>query len=255
MTKKFITLDYQKGPCSAGRTCAPPVIHQWSDSGADNQRFYLGKDAGNNYMLVNKHSGKCMDVDSSGTADGTNIRQYWCNGTGAQRFTFVPVPTSTPPVTVSAMTAAGKSQATGLAGRYTIKSVNSNLCMDVSGAGTGNGVNIQQYGCNKTAAQSFDLVSNGGYYNLKNVNSGKMVDVAGVSKGDGANIQQWVGNNGDNQRFSFVDKGNGQYEIHAKHSGKCVDVAGWSTTNGGNVQQWSCGNSQANQKWILSPIN
>ncbi len=203
-------------------------IHQWSDNGDDN------------VMFVNKQSGKCMDVTSSGATDGTNIQQYWCNGTNAQLFTLVPAALSGTSIPL---------------GRYTIKSVNSNLCMDVDHSKFNNGANIQQWSCNGTNAQAFDLVVNGGYYNLKNVNSGKLVDVSGVSTSDGANIAQWEATNGDNQRFSFINNGNSQYEIHAKHSGKCVDVSGWSQSSGGNVQQWSCGNSQANQKWMLSLIN
>lgn len=31
--------------------------------------------------------GKCMDVTSSGTADGTKVQLYECKGTGAQKWT------------------------------------------------------------------------------------------------------------------------------------------------------------------------
>ncbi|MBC7533438.1 MAG: RICIN domain-containing protein [Oligoflexus sp.] len=42
-----------------------------------------GPVAGQTYQLVARFSNKCADVDASGTANGTNIQQYTCNGTNA----------------------------------------------------------------------------------------------------------------------------------------------------------------------------
>lgn len=138
-------------------------------------------------------------------------------------------------------------------GRYTLKAVHSGKCLDVDASGTVDGANIQQYSCNGTGAQAFDLTRDSeGYYHVTNANSKKSMDVAASGVADGTNIQQWTTHNGNNQRFSFVDKGNGQYEIRALHSGKCVDVAGQYTTDRANVQQWAC-NSQSNQRWVLTP--
>src|SRR5690348_10802320 len=43
------------------------------------------------YVLQAVHSGKCVDVQFSGTANGTRVQQWSCNGTGAQLFHFHPV--------------------------------------------------------------------------------------------------------------------------------------------------------------------
>src|SRR5262245_22459343 len=43
--------------------------------------------SGHNYNLgALAHPGSCMDVVGSGAADGTNIQEWTCNGTGAQSF-------------------------------------------------------------------------------------------------------------------------------------------------------------------------
>ena len=139
------------------------------------------------------------------------------------------------------------------AGRYEIKVAHSGKCLDINAAGTANGVNVQQYSCNGTGAQLFQLAPDGaGFYRITNANSGKVLDVAGWSRADGGNIHQWSWHGGDNQRFRVVGKGGGQWEIRSKWSDKCVDVAAWSTADRANVQQWTC-NDKANQRWILTP--
>jgi hypothetical protein len=55
-----------------------------------------------------------------------------------------------------------------------------NSCMDVNGAGTTDGTNIQEWRCNGGAAQNFTAQSLGnGLFKLVNPNSGKCVDVSG----------------------------------------------------------------------------
>ncbi len=139
------------------------------------------------------------------------------------------------------------------AGRYALRAVHSNKCLDVNAAGVANGVNIQQYSCNGTGAQLFELQAvSSGFYRLVNSNSRKSVDIAGWSTADGGNIHQWDSHSGDNQLFKFNDKGAGRWEIRSKWSDKCVDVAAVSTADRANVQQWSC-NNKLNQQWVLEP--
>jgi DnaJ-class molecular chaperone len=45
------------------------------------------RDAGGGKVnLVNSSSGKCVDINGSGSADGTKVQLWGCNGTGAQSF-------------------------------------------------------------------------------------------------------------------------------------------------------------------------
>ena len=130
--------------------------------------------------LVARHSGRCLDVNRSGTADGTNIQQWGCNGTGAQRFRVEDLG----------------------GGRLRLVNVVSNKCVDVSGSGTADGTNIQLWSCNGTNAQSFRLQdAGGGYARVINSNSNKCMDVAGSGTGDGANVHQWSCGSGANQQW------------------------------------------------------
>jgi lysophospholipase L1-like esterase len=75
--------------------------------------------------------GKCVDVENSGTTNGTHVQLYGCDGTGAQDWTVVPG-------------AGGTLRALG-------------GCMDVSGSGTADGTLVQWWHCNGTGAQNWAL--------------------------------------------------------------------------------------------------
>jgi chitinase len=130
------------------------------------------------------------------------------------------------------------------AGTYTIESVNSSKCIDINAASTADGGNVQQYACNGTGAQSFNVVDEGsGWYKLLNSNSGKAVDVAAASTANGANVQQYTDNGTAAQRFSIAPADTSDptaFALMNETSGKCLDVANWSTADKGNIQQWSC---------------
>jgi hypothetical protein len=136
-------------------------------------------------------------------------------------------------------------------GTYELRALHSDKCLDVAGAGAGDGVNVQQYVCNGTSAQRFTVSRSARGYELKNAASGKCVDVSGASSGDGANIHQWSCHGGDNQRVQLAGS-NGVYELRLAHSGKCADVDWGSHANGANVAQWPC-TGYDNQRWHFVP--
>ena len=76
-------------------------------------------------------------------------------------------------------------------GTYTLVRAGSGKCLDVNAAGSADGTNIQQYGCNGTGAQSFRVESFGGAYRVVNTPTGKCVDVNAAGSADGTNIQLW----------------------------------------------------------------
>ncbi len=124
-------------------------------------------------------------------------------------------------------------------------------CLDVSGAGSQNGTNIQLWTCNGTAAQHFQVEKlSSGRVRFVNVASGKCVDVAGASTENGANIQLWDCNGTSAQSFSGSDAGGGYYSFTNTKSGRAIDVAGWGTSNGSNIQQWDYSWGD-NQMWRL----
>jgi hypothetical protein len=85
-----------------------------------------------------------------------------------------------------------------------IVSKNSGKCLDVAGAGTHNGANVQQYDCHSGPNQLWTLTDKGnGYYLITAKNSGKCLDVAGVATHSGANVQQYDCHSGANQLWKL----------------------------------------------------
>jgi PKD repeat protein len=115
--------------------------------------------------------GKCVDISGAGTADGTKIQLWTCNGTGAQQWTR----------TGSTLSALGK-------------------CMDVAGGGTADGARVQLWTCNGTAAQNWVAQATGA---LVNPQSSKCLDAAGGATADGTQLIIFTCSGGTNQRWTL----------------------------------------------------
>jgi hypothetical protein len=132
---------------------------------------------------VLRASGKCLDIAAAGTANGTNIQQWTCNGTPAQRFELQKL----------------------TANSYRLVDALARKCVDVNRSGAVDGTNIQLWACNGSGAQSFRIEDVGnGYSQLVNTNSNKCVDVAGSQLADGTNVQLWTCNGTGAQAWKFV---------------------------------------------------
>ncbi|AXI80781.1 RICIN domain-containing protein [Peterkaempfera bronchialis] len=129
---------------------------------------------------------------------------------------------------------------------------NSGRCVDARAAATANGTAVQQYGCNGSAAQQWQLqATDGGYYRINNQgDASKAWDVTDVSKADGAKIQLWTYTGGTNQQWQPVAEADGAYHFVNRGSGKCLDVASASTADSVQLQQWTC-NGTAAQSFTL----
>ncbi|WP_250034915.1 RICIN domain-containing protein [Paractinoplanes maris] len=135
------------------------------------------------YPVVNKNSNKCVDARSAGTVNGTAIQQYACNGSTAQQYQFAPAGGGQVRINQRAGTAqvldvSNVSTADNAAiqtwtyggganqqwlpvseggGYYHFVNRNSGKCLDVPAASQADSVQLVQYACNGTAAQSFRL--------------------------------------------------------------------------------------------------
>ncbi|PWU46427.1 glycosyl hydrolase [Micromonospora sp. S4605] len=117
-------------------------------------------------------AGKCLDVRNAGTADGTQIQLYTCNGSAAQTWTVTPN---------STIRALGK-------------------CLDVSGGGSADGTKIQLWTCNGTGAQNWSAQADG---TVRNPQSGKCLDVSGNNSADGTAVHLWTCTAAANQRWTL----------------------------------------------------
>ncbi|MCC2322320.1 family 43 glycosylhydrolase [Cellulomonas xiejunii] len=119
--------------------------------------------------VVNRASGKVMDVQAPNRDDLAVVGQWASNGQPWQRWHVV--------------------DAGG--GYVTLRSVHSGKCLDVSGASTADGARLIQYTCHDGANQQFQWRPTGdGYDQLVNRSSGRCVGVVGASTADGAALEQ-----------------------------------------------------------------
>jgi hypothetical protein len=137
--------------------------------------------------------------------------------------------------------------------RYVLVNANSGKCVDVAGASQADGANIQQYTCNGTLAQVFDIIETApDVFKLLNANSGRAMDVAGGSNTDGADIRQWTDSGTAAQQFRLERSQGNRYALVNVGSSKCVDVVGGSNADGADIQQFTC-NGSAAQQFLLYP--
>ncbi|MFC9912539.1 non-reducing end alpha-L-arabinofuranosidase family hydrolase [Streptomyces sp. NPDC059862] len=140
------------------------------------------------YVLVNRNSGKALDVYNLATNDGARITQWTRNDQNQQQWQFV--------------------DAGG--GYYRIKSRHSGKVLDVQNASTANGGPIVQWTDLNATNQQWRLAdSSGGYVRLIARHSNKALEVQGGSTADNANIVQYDDWGGTNQQWQLVQVGAG----------------------------------------------
>ncbi|HEX6342193.1 non-reducing end alpha-L-arabinofuranosidase family hydrolase [Umezawaea sp.] len=156
------------------------------------------------YALVNRNSGKAMDVSGTSTADGAVVQQWARHDLGNQLWQFVD----------------------SGGGYYKLKSKNSGKVLDVDSRSTADGAKVQQWADLNGTNQQFSLVdTDSGYVKLINRNSGKALEVTGSSTADGAAVVQYGDQNGANQQWQLV-------KVDAPPTGSCTlpSTYRWSST-------------------------
>ncbi|MEU7929738.1 ThuA domain-containing protein [Micromonospora sp. NPDC049107] len=138
----------------------------------DDFTLVKGTGGGSGVGPVKGLAGKCLDVRSGATADGTQIQIYTCNGSTAQTWTVTP--------------------------NSTIKALGK--CLDVSGGGTADGTKIQLWTCNGSGAQNWAAQSDG---SLRNTSSSKCLDVSGNNSADSTVVHLWTCNGAANQKWTL----------------------------------------------------
>ena len=158
--------------------------------------------------------GRCLDIDGNGTANGTQVELWDCNGVGGQKWV---------------------QQANG-----SLLNPQSGRCLDSPSGATANGTRLQIYDCNGSAAQKFSV--NGGGTTLGP--GGQCVDVASDDTGgDSAAVQLW-GCQSYAVDQHWYHNANGSLET----LGRCLDIIGNGTANGSQVELWDC-NGVGGQVW------
>lgn len=137
--------------------------------------------ASSHYTLVNRNSGKVLDVSGGSTANGASVIQYTSHGATNQQWSIAPE---------------GE--------YYKLVNVGSGKDLEVSNSSTANGGAVDQWTDNGGANQQWNLVPVGNYYELVNRNSGDLLTVNGSSTANDASIIQGTDQYGTNQQWSIV---------------------------------------------------
>ncbi|MEV0829325.1 non-reducing end alpha-L-arabinofuranosidase family hydrolase [Nonomuraea rubra] len=135
------------------------------------------------YVLVNRNSGKALDVYNLATNDGARITQWTRNNQNQQQWQFVD----------------------SGGGYYRLKSRHSGKVLDVYNFSTANGGAIVQWADLNGTNQQWRLAdSSDGHVRLISRHSNKALEVQGASTSDGANIVQYDDWGGNNQQWQLV---------------------------------------------------
>ena len=220
-------------------------------------------------------SGKVLDVDAASIKNGANVQLYSRNGTAAQKWQvshvegrqnvyrfesansgmFMTAQDSN--VCQTPLDSDSKAQMwllSGIdAGAFSFVNLANGKSLDVMGAKTSNGTNIQTHLYNGSVAQKFVVakaacMSDGMYVISSRANLNQVIDVNAASSAEGANIQTYSSNDTGAQKWSLISNGDGTCRFMNAANGKVLDVANGKASAGANVQQWSW-NGTAAQKW------
>ncbi|WP_306216218.1 family 43 glycosylhydrolase [Actinoplanes sp. RD1] len=121
--------------------------------------------------LVNRNSGKVLDAQNCGTANGTAIQQWASLGNACQQWTFTRTTSN----------------------YYRIINANSGLVLDSVNCGAANGTAVNLWAALGNTCQEWSLtpIAGGGYL-IANRANGLVLDVANCATTDGAAVRQWA---------------------------------------------------------------
>lgn len=132
--------------------------------------------------IINRASGKALDVRESSNRDGANIQQWDFGGSPNQVWDVL-------------------DQGNG---RVAIINKGSGLALDVTNGNPDDGANIQQFRFSGATNQLWQLERNGSFMQIVNVATRRCLDVdAGRINENGANVQQWSCSRQPNQQWRW----------------------------------------------------
>ncbi|HEY9060068.1 MAG TPA: RICIN domain-containing protein [Pseudobacteroides sp.] len=135
------------------------------------------------YKIVNRKSGKLLDVKGGSGSNGANIIQWTDKNSYNQQWRFEKTRD----------------------GYYELVNRKSGLILEVSGKSGSNGASIIQWKDINSHNQQWEYINvEGEYFKLVNRNSGKYLEVSGGSKANGGKVIQWDDNEGMHQQWKLV---------------------------------------------------
>lgn len=139
--------------------------------------------ANGTYRILNRKSGKALEVANQSTANGANVQQWAYSGGNHQRWTITHL---------------------GMQ-RYSIIGVGSGKALEVNGGSQSFGGNVDIWPYSSTSHNHIWIVTPyDGYYRIQALHSGQALNVNAGSTADGGNVVQYPFDGGTNSQWSFV---------------------------------------------------
>ena len=224
-------------------------IQQYTSNGTRAQKWIVKKD-GNGYIVMSSiNSNYILDLSGGTVRNGSNVQLYSYNGTNAQRWNITKYDSKEKRVN----DLAAQNKNTIVDGVYEICSVkNRDYTLDVNGASSGNGANIQLYLRNGTLAQAFKVSHDSqGFVTFTNVNSGKVLDLDGAVTWNGRNIHQYASNGTRAQKWIVQKSGSGYAIVSAIDISYVLDLRNGTVSSESNIQLYKSNNTAA-QQWVFN---
>ncbi|RYD82123.1 MAG: hypothetical protein EOP84_09930, partial [Verrucomicrobiaceae bacterium] len=174
------------------------------------------------FMIVNRNSGKAIDLISGNTGNLAPVNQWTYDYNGPnQRWALAP---------------------TENADHFRITSWVSGKCACIEADSITAGAKLHAYDyTGNNPGQQFDLIDAGnGYYKIRNVKSNMVLEIAGSGTANNDRVQQNTDNGSSNQQWRLQPWGD--YFIRAS-TGKYICVEGSGDSNGSPVVQYSWENN------------
>ncbi|MEW1602031.1 glycoside hydrolase N-terminal domain-containing protein [Streptomyces sp. NPDC093808] len=136
-------------------------------------------------QLVNRLSGKAIDVPGASGTAGRELIQYTPSGAANQRFRFVPVG----------------------GGLFEVRTTHlaDPLCWDIAGGSTAEGARLTQWAPTRATNQQWRLsAAADGHVTVGSVRSGKVLGVTGDSTANHATVEQQTADGGAGQQWRIV---------------------------------------------------
>ncbi|WP_207421581.1 RICIN domain-containing protein [Desertivirga brevis] len=153
------------------------IRYAWGEGSSFNSTAY--------YRLVNRNSGKVLDISGSATTNGASAIQWAWGGGNNQQWQLI---------------------STG-GGYFRIINRNSGQALDVNQSSTSDGAGIIQWPWNGGYNQQWQIVDiGGGFYQIVNRATRKALDISGSATTDGASAIQWTWGAGNNQQWQIIQQ-------------------------------------------------
>ena len=224
----------------AHTTTGTEVIQYPFSSGQNDSLWTFVPTSGGYYQIKNVNSGLVLNVSAAAAGgsgiNGALIIQWSAQGTTPGNDQWMPVQNSD--------------------GTFSFYNLFSKQALDVPGASTESGVQLDQWFANGTGAQKFNLIQPSlnlsGTYEIQNANSDLALNVFGDSSNPGAEVIQYPFSGGQtNAEWTFVPAGAGYYRIQNVNSGLYLNVSETSTTFGAPIIQWGTSTTN-NYQWRIA---